>query len=384
MMNNLFVKTTFQKNWIEALVRDKETFMTGARSADETSQFATANLEKLIDNGYSALTLPKAYGGAGIGVYDMVLFQETLARLDAATALAIGWHLSSIGDIFETNLWRSSQLELLAEEVQKGALINRAATEAQTGSPTRGGRPETVAIKSNDYWHISGRKTFTTMAPMLSYFLTSAWIEDAQAIGFFLLHKDLRGLTIEDTWHVVSMRGTSSQDLILDNVKVDNTMLVEVRNAAEKKRENGWLLHIPACYLGIAQAARDYAVEFAKSYAPNSLNQTISNLPHIQQLIGEIDLSLIQMRHFLYSVAQAYDTPAEQQYLAETLGAVKYQVTNSAIEIVDKSMRIVGAQSLKESCPLQRYYRDVRAGLHNPPMDDAVIRRIALTAIADS
>jgi alkylation response protein AidB-like acyl-CoA dehydrogenase len=46
-------------------------------------------------------------------------------------------------------------------------------------------------------------------------------------------------------------------------------------------------------------------------------------------------------------------------------------------------MRIVGAKSLELSNPLQRYYRDVRAGLHNPPMDDMVISKLAKTAIED-
>ncbi len=44
-------------------------------------------------------------------------------------------------------------------------------------------------------------------------------------------------------------------------------------------------------------------------------------------------------------------------------------------------MRIVGAKSLQRSNPLQRYYRDVRAGLHNPPMDDMTIKKLALSAI---
>ena len=60
---------------------------------------------------------------------------------------------------------------------------------------------------------------------------------------------------------------------------------------------NGWMLHIPACYLGIAQAARDYAVHFANTHSPNSLNGPISQLPNVQQLLGEIDLALIQARH---------------------------------------------------------------------------------------
>lgn len=59
------------------------------------------------------------------------------------------------------------------------------------------------------------------------------------------------------------------------------------------------------------------------------------------------------------------------------LAAVKTCVTNHAMEVVDLAMRVTGARSLSEKNPLQRYWRDVRAGLHNPPMDDATFMLLA-------
>ena len=56
-------------------------------------------------------------------------------------------------------------------------------------------------------------------------------------------------------------------------------------------------------------------------------------------------------------------------------------MTNIAIDVVDKAMRVVGAKSLLLTNPLQRYYRNVRAGLHNPPMDDMTILKLATAAI---
>jgi alkylation response protein AidB-like acyl-CoA dehydrogenase len=82
---------------------------------------------------------------------------------------------------------------------------------------------------------------------------------------------------------------------------------------------NGWLLHIPACYLGIAQAARDYAVKFATEYSPNSINGTISELPNIQTLIGHMDLELMKARHFLYSTAELYDDVSRRQCIRMNL-----------------------------------------------------------------
>lgn len=177
------------------------------------------------------------------------------------------------------------------------------------------------------------------------------------------------------------MRGTGSDDLVLDHVRVDKTNLVEIPNYSTGFKLNGWLLLIPATYLGIAQAARDYAVDFANSHSPNSIQGTIAQLPNVQTLIGEMDLALTKARFTIYGVAGLYNDPIKKATLVNEINIAKHVVTNTAIEVVDKAMRLVGAKSLQRSNPLQRYYRDVRAGLHNPPMDDITIKRLAEKAI---
>lgn len=381
-MKDLFIQTDFQRNWLEKLSRLEKSFKEKSAEVDEQARFPKENIQQLVDLGYTSMTLPVSFGGKGAGVYDMILFQETLASFDGATALAIGWHMGVTGEIFQNQLWAQEMLDEFAKEVVQGALVNRAVSEAQTGSPTRGGRPGTRAELKNGYWHISGQKTFTTMSPVLTHFLTSAWIEEKSTNGFFLLPKNLDGLSIEEAWDVIAMRGTESHDLILDSIQVPERMLVEVSDGPRGNRVNGWILHIPACYLGIAQAARDYAIQFANNYSPNSIDGVISDLPNVQRLIGEIELELMTARHFLYSTAEAYDDPSKREVITNELGAAKHIVTNSAVSIVDKAMRIVGAKSLQRTNPLQRYYRDVRAGLHNPPMDDMTIGKLAMTAIS--
>ena len=380
-MLQLFTKTELQRDWLQKLSELESLFTSKATENDQLARFPMENIDKLVEIGYTSLTLPKAYGGGGITVYDLVLFQETIARFDGATALSIGWHMSQLAEIYDKKLWKKQQLDSFSTQIVNGALMNRAASEKLTGSPTRGGRPGTTAVKEGDLWVISGRKSYTTMSPALTYFLVTAWIAEKQASGYLLLHRDSPGLSIDETWNVISMRGTGSHDLVLDKVKVDESKLVELVPPGKIPEPNGWMLHIPAVYLGIAQAARDYAVHFANHHSPNSIKGPISSLPNVRQLIGEIDLKLLEARHFLYSIAEAYSDGSRKHLVNNEIGAAKHIVTNAAITIVDKAMRIAGAQSLQLDNPLQRYYRDVRAGLHNPPMDDATIQRLAQAAI---
>ena len=380
-MINLFVKNETQQQWLSHLYELEEKFKEKSIEVDEKSIFPIQNIEDLVKLGYTSSTLPKEYGGEGLSVYDLVLLQETIASFDANTALSIGWTLGVIGELYEKEMWPKEKLDFFAKEVLNGAIVNRSASEAQTGSPTRGGRPGTTAVKQGDTWVLNGRKIFTTGSPVLTYFLTSAWIEEKEKIGFFLVHRDIKGVSIEETWDVISMRGTSSNDLVLKDVVVQESDLVELPEFASGGKINGWLLHIPATYLGIAQAARDYAVHFANTHSPNSLNGTIAQLPNVQQLIGEMDLELTKARFTIYGVASAYDNIATRDLLSNEVGVAKHTVTNAAITIVDKAMRLVGAKSLQRTNPLQRHYRDVRAGLHNPPMDDMTIKKLAQSAL---
>ena len=377
----VFFQTKEQEQYIKSLESAIRTFSERAAELDESRGFPFENMEELKKFGYPTLTLPKEYGGRGGFLYDFLLSQETIATQCGPTALGIGWHVGTVLSLTEKRSWNAEVLDEFFKEVANGAIVNTAATEPKSGSPTRGARPETIATKQGDYWSITGRKTFTTLSPILDIILVTAWVPEEEVLGTFLIHRKLEGVSIEDTWDMVSMQGTGSHDLVLQNVKVPDKYFV-VRHQQGKKESEGWLLHIPACYLGIATAARNFAVEFAKTYTPNSLPGPIRELPNVQRTIGEIELELAEARHFLYSVAEKWEQKPESRHqLAKELGAVKHSVTNHAISIVDKAMRVVGAKSLQRSNPLQRYYRDVRAGLHNPPMDDATITLLAKSAL---
>ncbi|MCF6411727.1 acyl-CoA dehydrogenase family protein [Pseudalkalibacillus salsuginis] len=357
-----------------------------AAETDRKGTFSLENLKDLKDTDYVALSLPKELGGEGLSLYEFVLLQEKLAEADGSVALSIGWHLGIIMEIRDENLWEPDTFKWLCSEVSTNKkIINRAATEPATGSPTRGGIPETRAVENESGYTITGRKSFTTMAEVLDYYLVSAYIDKIDEIGWFLIERNQSGVSVEHTWDTLGMRGTGSDDLVLNGVHVDKNKLVELKTSKQEiPVPKGWLLHIPSCYLGIAIAARNEAIDFAKKYQPNSLQTPISKVHHVKEKIGQMDLELLNARHFMYAVAEKWDRyPEERIRLGPELAAVKTIATNAANKVVDLSMRIVGGRGLSKTSSFERYYRDVRAGLHNPPMDDAVIQTLAQRALED-
>jgi len=199
----------------------------------------------------------------------MVLAQSYLARGDGSTALAIGWHLFKSGQLAETRPWPEEALRrVFGGAVLHGHLINAVVSEPETGSPSRGGRPTTTGRQVADGWVINGRKTFTTLAPVLHNFLISAAIEGTDANGWFLVERGTPGMSVVETWDTLGMRSTGSHDLVLQDVHVPDHALVQqfgngIPSEGPAGGGAGWNLHIPAVYLGIAEAARDFAVAFA-------------------------------------------------------------------------------------------------------------------------
>ncbi|MGD7054626.1 acyl-CoA dehydrogenase family protein [Sutcliffiella horikoshii] len=357
-------------------------FSTRAGHYDQNAVFPFENFQALKDAGVLDLTIPKKYGGKGAGLYDFVLLQETIAQGDGPTALSLGWHLGIMMNEGINRSWPQNIYEMVCQDiVQHKKLINSAHSERKTGSPARGGKPETVAKKhSNGGWVINGRKNFTSLAPVLDYFIISASVEGTEDVGEFLLPRELKGISIEETWNSMSMRATRSDDLVLSEVMASKEALLYIKKKKSPKPQ-GWLLHIPACYLGIAIAARNEAVSFADSYHPNSLPHPIREVPKVRERVAKMDVELTAARHLLYSVARLWDEePDKREELIGELAIAKLVATNSAISIVDEAMRILGAQSLHAKHPLQRHYRDVRAGLHNPPADEITMELLAKQA----
>ncbi|NOU66460.1 acyl-CoA dehydrogenase [Paenibacillus sp. LMG 31461] len=385
-------KDGFIRNRREEEIADRSDRL-AARFAERSAQhdaegsFPFANFADLRDAGYLRLTLPRIYGGEEATLYELVLAQERLARGDGSTALAVGWHVGQLLQLRNTNAWPEALFEWFCRETaNNGTLINHLASERATGSPSRGGRPETKAVATEKGWLLSGRKTYSTLSPILTCFTVSAAIEGTEEIGEFFVQTG-PGVRVEETWNTLGMRATGSHDVVLENVFVPDEKLVNRSGSPRKERlpdDGGWLLHIPACYIGIAHAARDFAIRFALNHRPNSLTGPIADLPNIRRQIGEMEVSLMTARTLLYAVADRWDRePDQRASLKPELGLAKYVATNHAISIVDAAMRIVGAASLSRTLPLERMYRDVRAGLHNPPMDDSVVNGLAQRALND-
>src|SRR5207253_231601 len=97
------------------------------------------------------------------------------------------------------------------------------ASEPEMGSPSRGGLPRTIAVRTALGWRVAGRKTFSSGAPVLRWAVVSAAIQPEGAepyLGNFLIPLATPGVRIEPSWDTLGMRATGSHTVVFEDVEV--------------------------------------------------------------------------------------------------------------------------------------------------------------------
>lgn len=360
--------TPRQREIVDLAGRLADEFAERAAEHDRDGSFPFENYERMREEGYLGLTVPEELGGMGAGLHDLILAQERLAAGDGSTALAVSMHVSPIGQL--ASLWRASGDERLADVLRRAAdgRLVYASMSAEPGDPTLMSS-RTTAQPVDGGFRVTGKKIFGTESAVCTEFSTRALVDDPErgpTVIFFRLPRDVEGMTVKETWDVMGMRATQSNDFELDDVFVpeedvfhrypvnhfDGTMLKTVW---------GWAMPtFGAVYLGIGAGAMAFARELA-------LKMKKADNPEVQHLFAEMEVLLETARAVLHRHAHEMETGAlyadlpVQEGMSKAVLA-KYVATNNACGIVDRALHVVGGAGYFRRFPLERMYRDVRAG----------------------
>lgn len=343
---------------------------------DRDGSFPFENFDQLSEAGLLALTVPAALGGVGAGALDAARVINILGKADPSTALVLSMHYIQHLVMAQSTHWPGRLARTLARETVEGvALINALRVEPDLGSPSRGGLPATIARRTETGWRLSGRKIYSTGAPILKWYAVWARTDEPNVrVGLFLVSAGLPGTRIVETWDHLGLRASGSHDIVFDDVVFPLDHEIDVREP-EKWREADFTqaaIHatfIAAIYDGVARAARDWLVEFLKSRVPSNLGASLATLPRVQEVVGGIEARLTVNARLIESFAGDYDDGALLS--ASESNIVKLTVTNNAVAVVEDALSLAGNHGLTRANPLERYYRDILCARVHTPQDDA-------------
>jgi alkylation response protein AidB-like acyl-CoA dehydrogenase len=187
------------------------------------------------------------------------------------------------------------------------------------------------------------------------------------------------GIEVQNDWDTLGMRATASNSIIFDNVRIEPDEVIGAPGILLTKDLSFWTVGYTAVYIGIAEAAYDYCLDYGRERLATVAADSPQAIRIIRQ-IGEMAMTLDGAQRSTETLARMRcQKPGND--LTFILNQAKYLATEAACAISQQGMRMLGGSGLSRSLPMQQYLRDAQAGLVMPPANDRCIETVGRIAL---
>ncbi|MBA3653044.1 MAG: acyl-CoA/acyl-ACP dehydrogenase [Actinobacteria bacterium] len=346
-----------------ALARELGTqFGDESAARDRDGSFVAKAYDVMRDAGYLALAVPTELGGMGASLTQVTLAQAEMSKHCASASLAVSMH----HHITLFAGWRYRREMPGAEGLLRRIADDRIVLVSTGGSDFT--RPNGTAEKVDGGYRLNARKIFSSQVPVGDVFSTMFTYEDPEqgrrVLGMSVPVK-AEGVEVLDTWDAMGMRGTGSHDVQMTDVFAADAQVASDRpwGVIDPPLLVIGSLAMPVItgvYLGVAEAARDYAVAAVAGKAR-------AEDPLVQRQVGLMDTKLRVAR---WSLLGALDVigpdPRPDVDAFDAAMAAKRCVAEEGIAVCDLAMDVAGGASFYRGNPIEQCYRDIRAIKFHP------------------
>ena len=342
---------------------------------DRENRFFDQDFEELRAAKYLVLPVPKEFGGAGLSLAEMCRQQRRLAYYAPATALAVNMHVYWLG--IAADLWRrgDTSLEWMLREAAAGEIF--AAGHAESGNDIPVLLSTSKAERVDGGYRFTGRKQFGSLTPVWTRFglhgMDTSDPEHPKIVHAFM-PRDNGGYIIKETWDVLGMRATRSDDTVLENAFIPDRYVARVVPAGGAGVDAfvlsvfAWaLMGFANVYYGLARRALDKSIASAKSKGSLALTRTMAYHPEVQHAVAQMVIDLESVGPHIDRIAEDWSNGVD--YGAEwpmKIFAAKYRAVEASWRVVDTGLDIVGGHGIFRSAGYERLLRDARLGRIDP------------------
>jgi alkylation response protein AidB-like acyl-CoA dehydrogenase len=335
-------------------------FAERARSAGDDDVFVSENYKDLRASGLVEAGVPSDFGGRGADAGQLCAMIRELAHHCGSTALAFAMHTHQVA----IPAWRwTHQQAAPVVPLLKRVAAERIILLSSGGSDWIEGSGKAERVEGG--YKITARKVFTSGSPSGDLLMTGAVLE-GEPEGPLVLHFGVpmksQHVSVPLTWKALGMRGTGSNDVMIDG------HFVPEEGVALRRKQGEWhmLFHIIsmvafpiiyAAYLGVAESARDIALGMAKRRAAD---------PHVVTLVGQMETELraAQYAHAGMIATMERGTPSPETTNEIMIG--RSLVARHAIAAVELAMEAAGGAAFFRDNGLERRFRDIQGARYHP------------------
>jgi alkylation response protein AidB-like acyl-CoA dehydrogenase len=339
---------------------------------DKTPGVLRDLLSKAGALGLLMLDVPERFGGLGTDKTTSMLVTEHMAK-QASWAVTMGAHVG-IGSLPVVFFGNDAQKQKYLPKLATGELVAAyALTEAGSGSDALAAK--TTASDDGDHWVLNGVKQWITNAGFADVFTVFAKV-DGQKFSAFIVERTDPGLSIGPEEHKMGIRGSSTCEVILDNVRIPKDRLLG-RVGKGHKIAFG-ILNIGRLKLGVgAVGGSKYALRLAVEYAAQrqQFGRPIVSFGMIRHKLARIACGIYATESMGYRTTGVIDAfiaegkDLEKKEFRTQQALEEYAIESSILKVygteqlaftIDEALQIFGGYGYTEHFPIERLARDAR------------------------
>lgn len=356
-----------ERDWQAIAVDLAGQFKANCARHDAEDSFVAENYAALKAAKLFSAGVPAELGGGGASYRELAGMLRTLAKGCSSTALAFAMHTHPVA----LTVWRWRHDKAPVEP-----LLRRIAAEELTMVSSGGSdwlQSAGTAERVEGGFRITATKRFASGSPSGDILMTSA-VHDDPENGPTVLHFGVPlkapGVTVVDSWRAQGMRGTGSGDVVIDGFFLADAAV------GGRRPQGRWhrLFHtiaivafplIYSVYQGIAEAARDAALETVRQRSAG---------PDTQSLAGALETELLAAELAVEEMLRLGDTAEPGPASTSRIFAAKTLATRAMLQTVDRALALAGGAAFRREHPLERLSRDIQGARYHPISEAAQLR----------
>jgi alkylation response protein AidB-like acyl-CoA dehydrogenase len=351
----------------ELLAPVLEVAAANAVAVDREARFPGESVGALADAGLLGLALPEGSGGIGGSPVDFLAVLQALASRCASSAMVYLMHVCAA----QVALAGGASEEAVRDMAGSG-LATLAFSER--GSRSHFWAPVSVPVEGDGGPRLSARKSYVTSAGQATYYVVAtgqAGGDSPLASTLYLVPGSAPGVGVEGPWVGLGLRGNASGPMVFE------TPLSECEQLGEPGKGFDLMLAVVlpwfqlgqgAVSTGIAQGAMAAAVAHVTTARFEHLDQTLADLPTVRARVGRSQTEIDGVAGFLVHLATRM---AEGDETAPVLSA-KAVANEMAVRVTSELMQAAGGAGMSPDLPIERFFRDARAGSVMAPTTDVL------------
>jgi isovaleryl-CoA dehydrogenase len=340
-----------------------------AGDLDASRTYPDDHLDVLAASGLLGLLVSEDNGGRGGDLTALALVCEAMGWAAGSTGLVYLMHLCGTA-VIGAKATDAQAKEWLQPAAAGDLLATLAFSERATGAHFY--MPEITAEKTGDGFTLNGRKSFVTSGGHADLYPVLVNASGGEGLDVLVVSADDPGVSFQGSWEGIGMTGNSSVQMVLDGVQIPADRAIGAEGAGQELVFNvvapNFLIGLAGVNIGIAQAALDDTVEHVKTR--KNAGGVLAELPTVQTQIAEMTMATEKARALLLTAAKAAD--AGDAAALPLVMQAKIAATEAAIEVTGRAMEACGGLGYSRAVPIERYWRDGRAGSIMAPTNEVL------------